>query len=695
MTRSIPPQAERRPVETTVHGQVLRDDYGWLRAPNWQEVLRDPGRLPTDIRAHLVAENRYAEEVLSPFAGLQEALIGEMRGRMREDDSSVPVLDGPFAYFNRFRTGGQRPLVMRSRRDGSDETVLLDGDALAAGQPFYHLGARAHTDDHRLLAWSSDATGSEFYTIRVRDTATLQDRPDVVPEASGRIVWDARGESFLYVRLDEHHRPRRVFRHVLGTEAATDALIYEETAPGWFVSLDRSQSGRFCFIETSDPDTTEVRAIDRDAPDGPVRLIEPRTPGLRYEVEHLGPDFVILTNADGAEDFKIVTAPLDSPGRAQWRDLVGHHKGRMILSILPLGQRLVRSEREDALPRIVIREASGSEHSIAVAEEAYALRVQPGLEYETDQLRFGYSSMTTPAETFDYDMTTRTRRLLKRQDVPSGHDPQDYVTRRLVAVSHDGAQVPVSVLHRRGLVLDHSAPCLLYGYGSYGYGLDADFDHRVLSLVDRGFVFAVAHVRGGTEKGWSWYTTGRRAQKTNTFRDFIAAGELLASAGFTRRGRIVAQGRSAGGMLMGAIANMAPDLFAAVIAEVPFVDVLTTMLDGNLPLTPPEWPEWGNPGASVEDFATIAAYSPVDRVAAQSYPAILAVGGLTDPRVTYWEPAKWIARLRATATGGGPFVLRIDMESGHAGASGRFDRLHEVALSYAFAVGAVGGKLEG
>jgi oligopeptidase B len=688
------PRAEARPTETVVHGHVLRDDFAWLKAPNWQEVLREPAKLPDDIRAYLEAENAHAAGLMTPLSDLQATLVAEMRGRMKEDDSTVPAPHGPWAYYTRHRSGGQHPLACRIPRSGGAETVMLDGDALAEGKPFFHLGSRRHSDDHRFIAWSYDEAGSEFYTIRIRDLATLEDLPDTVGDSSGDVVWDKSGTSFLYVVIDQSHRPRQVKRHVLGRPVTEDELVYEEKADGWFVHLEQSQSGDFAFITISDHETTEAWMLPRaDLAAVPV-LVAARAEGIRYEPEHLGEGLVLLTNADGAEDFKIVTAPLAPAPRDTWTDLVPHRPGVLILSIAVFSRWLIRLEREDARPRIVVRDLmQGGEHAVAFDEEAYSLWAAPGFEFETDTLRFVYSSPSTPSETYDYDLKARTRVLLKRQAVPSGHDPARYVVRRLFATASDGAQVPVTVVHAREVALDGRAPCLLYGYGAYGHAIPAAFDTRCLSLVDRGFVYAIAHIRGGTEKGWAWYTNGKRAAKSNTFTDFICAGEMLASQGYTNRGRIVAQGRSAGGMLMGAVANMAPDLFAAVIAEVPFVDVLATMLDASLPLTPPEWPEWGNPITSPEDFETIRAYSPYDQVKPQRYPAILAVGGLTDPRVTYWEPAKWVAQLRARAEGGGPFVLRIDMDSGHGGASGRFDRLKEIAQSYAFAIAVADGRL--
>ncbi len=687
-----PPMAERRPSAITLHGVAVSDDYAWLKAANWQDVLKNPKVLQQDIRRYLEAENAYADAVMAGTATLRKALVSEMRGRIKEDESSVPAPDGDFAYYVRYRDGGEHPLYCRQPRDGGAETLVADGDALAEGKAFFDLGDVAHSPDHRLAAWSADDKGSEFYTIRVREIVTGRDLPDIVPETTGDVVWTTDAEAFYYVRRDEKNRPSKVYRHRIGTAATADELILEETDAGWFVDIDETQSGAFGVIGIADHETSESWLLDLADPDAAPRLVAARENRLRYEVDHCGDRLIILANADGAEDFKLVETPLGAPGRANWRDLVGYRPGVMILSHTAFARHLVRLEREDARPRIIIREwATGAEHAIAFDEEAFALGFQDGYEFDTDVVRFVYSSMTTPAETYDYDMATRVRRLLKRQEVPSGHDSAHYVTRRLFAAAPDGALVPVSVLHRRDTPLDGTAPCLLYGYGAYGSAMSSAFRTNVLSMVDRGFVYAIAHIRGGTEKGWRWYTDGKRDRKANTFRDFIAAGEHLAVQGYTSRGRIVGHGGSAGGMLMGAVANMAPDLFAGILAEVPFVDVLNTMLDGDLPLTPPEWPEWGNPRTDAAAFATIREYSPYDNVKPQRYPAIIALGGLSDPRVTYWEPAKWVARLRATMTGGGPVILRTNMDAGHGGASGRFDRLKEVALVYAFALRAVEG----
>jgi oligopeptidase B len=686
-----PPRAEKRPVRIVRHGHERVDDYAWLRAENWQEVMRNPAALSPDIRAYLEAENAWFEAGMANTKALQETLFKEMRGRIKEDDSSVPAPDGPWAYAVRYLEGEQHPLHVRVPRQGGPEQVLLDGNRLAEGHAYYRLGTASHSPDHRRLAWTFDDAGSEFYTLQIRDLDSGEELSDVVPDTSGGAVWSADGRFLFYVRLDAAHRPSKVFRHRLGTSVHEDVLVYEEADPGFFVGVGQTQSRRFVLIHSHDHETSEVRLVPADEPEAEPRLVAPRERAVEYAVDETHGTLFIRTNADRAEDYKIVTAPADSPGREHWRDLIAHEPGRLILSHDALARHLVRLERVDGLPRIIVRRlADGAEHAIQFYEEAYSLGLMPGFEFDTNTLRFTYSSMTTSARIYDYDMESRERLLRKEQEVPSGHDPDDYLTRRVRAPAPDGETVPVSLLWRKGTPLDGTAPCLLYGYGAYGIAIPAAFSVTRLSLVDRGFVYAIAHVRGGKDKGFRWYKTGRRGHKMNTFGDFIAAAEHLIAEGYTSRGRIVAEGGSAGGMLMGAVANMAPELFAGIVAHVPFVDVLDTMLDDTLPLTPPEWPEWGNPVASAEDYRTILGYSPYDNVRAQAYPPILVMAGLTDPRVTYWEPAKWVARLRELKTDDKPLYLRTNMDAGHSGAAGRFDALRETAIEMAFALKVTG-----
>ena len=737
---STPPVAPRKPADLPVlHGRRRADDYAWLKDENWQQVMRDPAMLRPDIREYLEAENAYKEAVLAPTEVLRTTLFDEFRGRIREDDSSIPARDGAWEYYHRYREGGQHPVVCRrpvgspagggadgatGRRRGhamsdsgaagkergdatehaggergtgvtsadtTGEQILLDGDAEAAGKSYYRIGGRGHAWNHRRFAWTVDENGSEYYTLRVKDLETGHPLGDVIERCSGGFVWAADDETLFYTVLDDNHRPCKVLRHRVGTDPANDIVVYAEPDAGFFLNVALTESRRFVVIDAHDHVTSEVRLVEADRPDAAPVLVAERDPNTEYDVSHHGDRLIILTNAGGAEDFRIVEAPVASPGREHWVDLVPHRPGVLIVGFEVYARWLVRLERENALPRIVVRDLdTGEEHAIAFEEEAYSLGLAGGYEYDTDTLRFTYSSMTTPEHVYDYDMRTRERTVRKVQEVPSGHDPADYVTRRIMAASHDGEAVPISVLHHRDTPIDGSAPLLLYGYGSYGMSMPASFGTTRLSLVDRGFVYAIAHVRGGTERGYAWYTGGKLDKKTNTFHDFIAAARALADRDFTRRGRIAIHGGSAGGLLVGACTNMAPELFHAVIAEVPFVDVLNTICDDTLPLTPPEWPEWGNPIESEAAYACIAAYSPYDNVEAKAYPQIIATAGLTDPRVTYWEPAKWVAKLRATRTDDRLLVLHTNMEAGHGGAAGRFDRLKETALVYAFVLHAFG-----
>jgi len=685
------PTAQRRPVADEHHGIKRLDDYAWLRADNWQEVFRDPDVLAPEIRTHLEAENTYQEALMADTADLQKALFKEMKGRIKEDDSTVPMKDGPFAYGTSFKIGGEQPRYFRTPRDGGAEQIILDGDAEAEGHAYFRIGGVDHSGDHKKLLWGFDDKGSEFFTLRVRDVATGADSEHEVPDTGGDGVWTASNDAFFYTRVDENHRPSKVFLHRIGTPAEDDVLIYEEEDPGFFVGVGGTRDNKWVMISIHDHETSEYRLIPADDPLATPRLVSERIAERQYDLEEGGDVFFVLTNADGAKDFKIMTAPVADPSPSNWTELVPHEPGRLILSVIGFKDFVVRLERKDSLPRIVVRErSSGAEHAISFDEEAFSLGLAGSYEYDTDTIRFSYSSMTTPSQLFDYNMRTRQRTLLKTQEIPSGHKIEDYVTRRLMAPAKDGELVPVSIVHHRDTPLDGSAPALLYGYGSYGHSIPASFNTNILSLVDRGFVYAIAHIRGGKDKGYAWYEDGKRARKENTFTDFIAVARHLVAQNYTRHDRLLAQGGSAGGMLMGAVANMAPDAFAGIVAEVPFVDVLTTMLDASLPLTPPEWPEWGNPIASPADYRTIADYSPYDNVTAQNYPPILAVAGLTDPRVTYWEPAKWAAKLRAVKKDANPVLFKINMKSGHAGASGRFSRLEEIAFNYAFMLKVVG-----
>jgi oligopeptidase B len=686
-----PPVAPQRPHSSTQHGVTRQDPWAWLRAENWRDVFEHPDALPSEIRAVLEAENAYVASALElPEQPLIDTIYAEIRGRIEEDSNGIPSPDGPYAYNFRMEEGKQYPVFTRTPREGGAEEILLDGNLEAGSDPeaYFALGAVEHSPDHRLLGWGVDRQGAEIGTVTIRDLATGEDTAEVLENVGqgGSFVWAPDSRSLYYIEYDDNMRPYRVRQHVLGTPQAEDRVIYEETDPGFFVGVGETQSRSHIVITADDNQTSEVRVIAAGG-DGTPRLVEPRRVDIDYDLEEREGVFYILTNADGAEDYKIVTAPVSAPSAGTWTDLVPHQQGVLIVDMIVLRHHLIRLERVEGLSRLVVRDlTSHREWTVGFDEEAYALGMGTGYEFDTATIRFSYASPTTPSSTYDLNLETGERTLLKVQRIPSGHDPAQYETRRIFARASDGEAVPITLLYKKGTPLDGTAPGLITGYGAYGMAMPAGFSVSRLSLVDRGAVYAIAHVRGGMDKGYRWYRMGRREHKVNTFTDFIAAAEALIAEGYVAPERLVAEGGSAGGLLMGAVANMRPELFAGILAFVPFVDVLNTMLDDTLPLTPPEWLEWGNPITDPEAFRRMHAYSPYDNVRAVPYPAILALAGLTDPRVTYWEPAKWVAKLRATTTGSAPIYLKTHMGAGHGGASGRFEAIKETALAFAFAL---------
>jgi oligopeptidase B len=682
-----PPVAKRIPVVIEQLGRTRTDDYQWMKDDNWQAVLRDPTLIKTDVREHLDAENAYREAMLASTLPLQAQMFEEMKGRIKQDDSSVPSPDGPWEYYTRFDTGDQHPRFCRQPRGGGAETLLLDANALAEGKAYSEVSAAEHSPDHSLFAYAEDAQGSEVHQIYIRDLETGQMLADPVQSATGNFTFSPDSRWIFWTNRNENGRPDKIFRRP--ARGGDTTLVYEEEDEGMFIGVGRSSDDAFILITIQNQETSEARAVPASTPTAVPAVLAPRETTIRYDADHWGDRWIIRTNADDAIDFKIVSAPTAAPSRSEWRDLVAHTPGRYIEGVALVKDFLARQERADANTKIVVRDRAGAEHEIGVDEPAYALNLFGASEFDTTTMRYGYNSPSTPTSTYDYDLATRSRTLRKVQEVPSGHDPADYVVERLNAPAADGQLVPVTVLRRRSTPVDGSAPLLLYGYGSYGIPMAASFSTGRLSLVDRGWIYAIAHIRGGSDKGWGWFLDGRKFRKKNTFTDFTAAADHLIAGAYARAGNIVAQGGSAGGLLMGAVANMRPELWAGIIGQVPFVDVINTMSDTSLPLTPPEWPEWGNPIEDPEAYDYMMSYSPYDQVAPRAYPAILATGGLSDPRVTYWEPQKWVAKLRPATTSGKPVLLKINMEAGHGGASGRFDYLKEVAHDYAFAVWAV------
>jgi oligopeptidase B len=684
----VPPVAKKIPVTIEQLGRTRTDDYQWMKDDNWQAVLRDPTLIKADVKEHLTQENAYREAMLASTLPLQETMFEEMKGRIKQDDSSVPAPDGPWEYYTRFRAGDQHPLYCRRPRGRTDgEVVLLDANQLAEGKAYSEVSAAGASPDHKLFAYAEDAQGSEVHQIFVKDLETGQVLPDPIGSAGGNFTFSPDSRWIFWTNRDDNGRPDKIFRRP--ARGGETTLVYEETDEGMFQSVGRTADDAFIVISIANQETSEARIIPGATPTAAPVVLEPRQEARLYDADHWGDRWVIRTNADDSVDFKIVEAPTATPGKANWKDLVPHTPGRFIEAVALVKDFVGRQERADANTKIVIRDRSGAEHEIAVDEPAYTLSLGGASEFDTTVMRYGYNSPSTPTSTYDYDLRTRERTLRKVQEIPSGHNPADYVVERLNAPASDGQLVPVTVLRRKSTPVDGSAPLLLYGYGSYGIPMAASFSTNRLSLVDRGWIYAIAHIRGGSDKGWNWFLSARRMTKKNTFTDFIASAEHLIARNYAKAGNIVAHGGSAGGMLMGAVNNMRPDLWAGIIAAVPFVDVINTMSDTSLPLTPPEWPEWGNPIEDPEAYDYMMSYSPYDQVGPKAYPAILATGGLSDPRVTYWEPEKWVAKLRPATTSGKPVLLKINMEAGHGGSSGRFDYLKEVAHDYAFATWAI------
>jgi len=689
------PVAARVDHETTQLGRTRNDPYNWLKDDNWQEVMREPSLLKPEIRGYLEAENAFTKARLEDTTtALREELFNEMRGRIKEDDSSVPSIHGGWAYYTRFREGGE--YAVYARRAAADafnpegaETILLDGDAMGKDQDYFAFGEVDASPDHTQLAYGTDTKGSEYYEIRVKNIETDADTGVLIENAYGDFEWSATGKAIFWVFRDANGRPSAVYQRDLATGA--DTLVYEEKDPGFFVGLSASESEEVIFISAGGHTTSETYWFPAGELNPKLRLVAPRLEDTEYSVTHWDGAFYISTNYGGAVDFKLVKAPMTSSSRDDWEDVIPYRPGTLLLGVHAQKDYLTVMEREGGLPRIVIHTRGlADNHTIRFDEAAYDLGLDGGYEYDVPVLRFDYASPSTPDQVYDYNLDTRERVLRKTREIPSGHNPADYVVERIMAPSWDGAEVPVTLLRHKDTPVDGTAPVLLYGYGSYGITIPADFRTGRLSLVDRGFIYAIVNPRGEMAKGYQWYLDGKLDKKTNTFKDFVAAGQYLVDKGYTKRGHLIAQGGSAGGLLMGAVANMDPTLFGGIIAAVPFVDVLNTMSDESLPLTPPEWPEWGNPLTDEAAYDTILAYSPYDNVGALQYPPMLITGGVTDPRVTYWEPSKWAAKLRHEAPGAGPYFLRINLDSGHFGASGRFEGLKEVAIEYAFALAAAG-----
>lgn len=677
-----PPVAALKPHSFTHHGVTIEDPYAWLRDPGYPEVT------DTDVLAYLNAENAYFEAVMAPQKGLIETIFTEMKGRVKDDDASVPQRDGDFLYWYAFDAGAEYRTWYRRPIGAGSDVVILAEPMLAEGHAYFRLGGLAVSPNGRLLAYAVDTNGSERYVLRVRDLETGAELPDVIENWRYGLVWAADSQSFLYTDADENWRSKVIWHHRLGDAQSADRAVYTEEAEEFGVQIGRTQSRKYAVLQTGDHATSEVRLLPTDDFAAEPMLVSPRKADRQYDVDEREGTLYIRVN-DTHPNFRIVTAPVSAPDA--WSELVAGSDRHYLQSLTSFENLLAIEERVDGLSQIRLHSyEDGSQRYIAFPEASFVANLSTNPEYHAHRLRIDYQSMVTPNTVYDYQLEGDRLETLKVREIPSGYDPSQYATERLMAPARDGTLVPVSVVYRRDFVKDGRGPLHVYAYGAYGFAFPPGFSANRLSLLDRGFAYAIAHIRGGDDLGYQWYLDGKLQKRANTFNDFVDVTRFLIDQGFASPGRVTASGGSAGGELMGAIVNQAPELYGAVAAHVPFVDVLNTMLDDTLPLTPGEWPEWGNPIADKAAFELIRSYSPYDNVKAQAYPALLITGGLNDPRVTYWEPAKWAARLRAAKTDDNVLLLKTNMGAGHGGKSGRYVSLEEDAEEYAFLISQIG-----
>jgi oligopeptidase B len=678
-----PPVADRRPHSFTVHGITIEDPYAWIKDPGYPEVS-DP-----DVLAYIAAENTYFESMMAPHQPLTDRLYEEMKGRIKEDDSSVPQKDGDWLYWTSFETGGEYRKWWRKPVTGGDDVLILDEPALAEGKEYFRLGALTVSEDGRYLAYAIDDNGSERFEIRVKNLENGEHLPEVIPGMLSEIVWTSDSTGFLYGLANEQWRTDNVRYHKLGTPVSDDVELFRESDEGFRVGVSETSSRKWIVISSGDHVTSEVYLLPANDPLASPLLVAARQVGREYDVdEHDGTLFIHTNDVD--PNFRLCTTNIDTPG--DWNELIPPSRHFYMTGVECFRDFFIVDGREDGLDQIEVRryDTPLEAQRIAFPEASYDAGLGNNPEYDMQVLRVGYESMVTPGTEYDYDVASGKLTTLKVQEIPSGYDAGRYGTERLKIIARDGTEVPVSIVYPKDFPRDGSGPLFLYAYGAYGYAIPPGFSTGRLSLLDRGFAYAIAHIRGGDDLGQQWYLDGKLEKRANTFNDFVDVAKALVADGWTSAGRIAIAGRSAGGELMGAVVNSDPELWGAVIADVPFVDVLNTMLDADLPLTPGEWPEWGNPIEDKAAFELIRGYSPYDQVKAQAYPPMFISGGLNDPRVTYWEPTKWAAKLRATKTDDNVLLLKTNMGAGHGGKSGRFESLREAAEEHAFVLWQLG-----
>lgn len=668
------PKAPQKPTVLETHGHQRIDPFYWMNDRENPEVI-----------AYLNAENTYLEKIMKPTEDFQKRLFEEMKGRIKENDQSVPYFKSGYFWYVRYRTGGEYPIYCRKVKSlENQEEVILDVNELAEGKSYYQVGGSATAPNQKLLAFAADEVGRRIYTIYFKNLETGEIFDESIPNVTGNFAWSSDNQTLFYSKQDpETLRSFRIYKHQLGSDSSEDQLVYEEKDEEFSCVVHKTKSEKFILIHSESTISSEIRFIPADEPHGEFTLLQQRIPHLEYAADHYGDHFYIRTNHQ-AQNFKLVKAPITNPSLDQWQDVIAHRSEVLLEDFDLFAEFLVTQERSNGLTQIQIKPWQGDSHSLEFEDETYTAWISTNPEFETSTLRFGYNSLVVPSSVYDYDMNSRERKLLKQQEVVGGYDPKAYHSERIWAKAEDGVAVPISLVYKKSFFsLNGQNPLLLYAYGSYGYSMDAYFSSNRLSLLDRGFVFAIAHIRGGEDLGRSWYENGKLLKKKNTFSDFIACAEHLIAENYTNPSHLYAMGGSAGGLLMGTVINWKPELFHGAIANVPFVDVVTTMLDESIPLTTGEFQEWGNPkNATFYDY--MLSYSPYDNVEAKNYPNLLVTSGLHDSQVQYWEPTKWVAKLRDLKTDQNLLLLYTNMEAGHGGASGRFSALKEIALEYAF-----------
>jgi len=666
-----------------IHNEELIDNYSWIKQKDWKEVISNPNKLNTEVKKYLDEENLFKENQLKDINDIEKKLFEELKSKIKNEDNSVPKKDGNYLYGYKYNKNSEYPIYYRKNTTNNSEEIILDCEKKSKTHTYFNVASISHSHDHKHVAYNIDTNGSEYFSIFIEDIQKQKLLSPEIKNTTGDIVWSLDNNYIFYVRLDQNHRPTKVFKHKIGSNSEKDLLIYEEKDPSFFCSINLSKTKKYLFIRTADHETSEYLFINLKLNEIKPTLFKKRVKKIEYDLEHHEKFFLISTNVDNAKNFKIMISHEES--YQKWEEFIPYEKVNLILDFILLKDWLIRLERTEGSENIIILNLNNkNQHKISFDEEAYNLSLDHGYEYETDIFRYSYSSPTTPKSVFDYDCKSKKQELKKTQEVPSGHNKDDYICKKIFATAHDNEKIPITIFYKEGVKLDSNNYLLLYGYGSYGISIPSSFSTNRLSLVDRGIVYAIAHIRGGKEKGYEWYENGKLLNKKNTFLDFISCAEKLCEDKYTSPQKIVAQGGSAGGLLMGYIANERPDLFLGIIAQVPFVDICNTMLDEDLPLTVTEIPEWGDIKNDKKTFLYVKSYSPYDNVKKQNYPHMLVTGGISDPRVTYWEMTKWVAKLRENKTDNNLLLLHMNMTAGHSGASGRFDYLKEIAMEYGF-----------